>query len=204
MKRAGGDMLLNENRTILLPLLDRVKQLREGYRDARRGDNRASDDAVRQILALLSDPTVCAALDPLLKDEPLTARMPQSMSDIPAEVLDLEEQLGALFGFSRSEVRHHIGKACSSSGGLNATDRISNSRELASAVSLMHEHIKGRFASRPQGFFRRLFHRQGPITEDAESAVYSIGTLIADGLHRSAFSTSYSIASATLQRGAGK
>jgi hypothetical protein len=188
--------LLNTNGKALHNALHRVGHLRQGYKDARRGDTAKSDEAIHQIRALLSDPSVSGTLDRLLREEPVIAEISQGIDKIPKHVLTLEEQLGDLFGFSPKQVRHHISKACKSGAKLGAPYSIRDSSELASTILTVHKQVKMMLIA--EGWVHFLRRRRA--MDEAESAAYSIGTLIADGLKPMAFSYSSSIASSTFSR----
>jgi len=194
-------LMRNGNRTVIMPLLDDIKELKQSYKSAKAASASLDrcDELIRTILGLLKRQGVRDALDTLLADENGRNR-PSLTIKISAPDLKDEIELAGDFGYSASEVKQYVKRA-------RRELAPGTHHEIADIEDLMRElrEINARFTQGAEAAGSR-FARWRTIRrarEDAQYQLYCVGTIIADGMTKYLFETSYTVGTSGLAKAAG-
>jgi hypothetical protein len=204
-QRSSHLLLRNESRHVIMPLLTDVEALRRAY-DSAPATMEHCDELVRRISGRLGTAAVSRPLDLLLRDEHQRGLTGSPIKISGADLKD-EIELASDFGYSDKEVKRYVQRVRGQ--GRPATHRadIATTEDLVRELKALHDRAAQRMAAAGPPV-QRLRHPikharwQAAIKsarEYAQYGLYCVGTIIADGMSRDLFETSYALGSSGLE-----
>lgn len=185
----------NENGRSVLPVLGRVDRLRRAYSDATSENMAASDDAVRELIALLSEPATALVIDAELARRRPWAELTEVFRD--RELVKREAELARSFGFKPREVKRYIKRARDAGAAPPVAD-IGSVAELLELIKAVHADL--REALPAEGWPWKTWLPARRARAEADARVFAIGAIVADTMRRPLFDLSYAVGVTGLRR----
>jgi hypothetical protein len=178
----------NENTRYVEPVLKRVEHLRRAYGDAARENMAVSNDAVRQLIALLRDPATASAID-----AELVRRRPRDELAgivLDRELVKREAELGRSFGFKPREVKRYAKRARKASD-ASLGPEIASVADILKVVDAVHRDLSA--ALQAGGWWPKTLLEVHRARAEADARVFAIGVIVADTMRRPLFDLSYAL-----------
>jgi hypothetical protein len=187
----------NENRVAIMPVLGAIKELKEAYHAAPSNKDDC-ESLVRRIEGLLNRRGVRDALTLLLQDENLRNQA-LAVGQVKKSDLKDELELANDFGYTAKEVRRCIAR-------VQQEEVPGANRKIASTDDLIRElkriHASAFRDMEAGGSRFRRWRNIGHARAEVQCHLYFIATIIADGMTRDLFGTSYAVGTSGLAKAA--
>jgi hypothetical protein len=185
-------VLVREGTEPLGFLLEELRRLRIAYSKCTPADFERADEALVGVLDYLRDSRVVQTLNSLLRDGAPRLDTQTTPPELLRDLISGEVELALRFGYSEREARYFIKEATRLSERAQVTTSITSCSDLASLLEKGHLRAKSDAVRRTRILRHRKFKKR------ADTVIYSLGTLVGDGMKPPRFDFSYGLAASLL------